>query len=82
METKIGRRESSQKVIRIPPERGTDSLKEGDDSRLKRREKSLTSVPIYIRMTTVVKAPPSCGPQASATPDHLHFLPLQMLLKK
>lgn len=81
MVTKVGRKESSQKVIRIPPGRGAANLKEGNDSWLKRREKSLASVPTDIKMTSVIKAPPSRGPQTSATPDHLQFLLLQMLLK-
>lgn len=63
MVTKIGRKESSQKVIRLPPERGADNLKEGNDSRLK-REKSLASIPIDIKMTRVIKAPSSRGPQS------------------
>lgn len=63
MVTKTGKKESSQKVIRLPPERGADNLKEGNDSRLKRREKSLASIPIDIKMTRVIKAPSSRRPQ-------------------
>ena len=38
--TKIGRKESSQKVIRTPPERGAANLKEGNVSRLQRWKQS------------------------------------------
>lgn len=72
---------AQSEVIRVPPERGNDSLKEDSDRRLKRREKSLMSFPIYIKMTRVVKASPSRGPQTSAAPGHLQFLPLHRLFK-
>lgn len=35
---------------------------------VKEEEKSLASVPTDLKMTSVIKAPPSRGPQTSATP--------------